>query len=447
MFDFLRRDQPADAMVYFAGSAPPAADAFGRLRSKGYELAEGRSDEAIWILDLKHPVHGDAQLACLRDTPRIDDAIRFAGNITDSERQAATGASSAVWLRIPAHRREILRDRKTLLRIARDVLGDDGVMVLDMSSQLPWSRASLEDELAHDADLDIEALYCIHNVLDDDSPDPGRATVLWTHTHGLERLGRFDIDIVAPDRTFADTCGEMLRGIAMGVLEGTIGPDERRFTFGHPGGDARFVPATDFQRDADVQFTRLRDADEHGDRRSVMCEPVGRKILGFGRGDRPEPLRFARQPPPDQFVVFFTNAMTTLISERAKATLDILRSLMAEFAEFEVVAIVKLGYPTPDDGREHLWFTAHGIGAETIDATLENKPFVADLRPGERAERPIELLTDWMLMTPVGSITPRSMSAARSLRENAAEIRTLIADGRDRTALEPPGVEDSAQPS
>ena len=31
-------------------------------------------------------------------------------------------------------------------------------------------------------------------------------------------------------------------------------------------------------------------------------------------------------------------------------------------------------------------------------------------------------MTDWMLMTPAGTITPRSMRAARRLRERADEI-------------------------
>lgn len=89
------------------------------------------------------------------------------------------------------------------------------------------------------------------------------------------------------------------------------------------------------------------------------------------------------------------------------------------------------GYPTPEGSKEHLWFEAHAIGDDTIDATLENKPFAVDLTPGERAERPLDLLTDWVLMTPAGSVTPRSMSAARSLREHADEVRAAMAAGNE----------------
>ena len=425
VFDFLRRDQPSMAAIHFAGTAPPPLDGVTRLRDRGYVLTERRSDDALWALGIDHPTHGSADLLVARDTPLIDDAIRFAANLTESERAAAYGSSSAILLRVPARRKELLRDRKTMLRIARDVLGEDGVMVIDVGSQLPWSRAALHDELAHDADLDIEALYCIHNVLDDSTAGADEPRVAWQHTHGLAELGRFDIDIVAPDADFANSDADMLRAMATKILAGDVGASEARFTFGHPGGNARFVPAAEFQRLAAAEFTRERAADDHDAARSVLCEPAGRRLLGFGRGDRPEPLRFARRPPPEQFVVFFPTATTDLMAERARATIAVLRDLMAEFAELGVIALVKLGYPTGDgqDRKEHLWFEVHAVGETTVDATLQNAPFAVDLRPGERAERPLDLLTDWMLMTPEGHITPRSQAPARRLRELPGQDR------------------------
>ena len=426
MLDFLRRDQPSVAAVHFPGAAQPSRDGFVRLRDLGYELIERRADDSPWALGLRHPVHGEAELLGVRDAEAIDDAIRFAANLTDDEKTTAMGSSASVGLRVPATRKQVLRDRKTMLRIARDVLGDDGVMVLDVGSQLPWSRAALDDELRHDADLDVESLYCIHNVVTDGSA-AGDPEVEWQHTHGLEALGTFDLDIVAPNAAFANTDGEMLRAIATMVLNSDIGPSQATFQFGHPGGRARLVPAAEFQRSADPAVAGKRHADHHAAARSVLCEPAGRKLLGFGRGDRPEPLRFARRPPPDRFVVFFPNATTTLMAERALATVGVLRSFVDEFADIGAEAIVKLGYPTPDGSKEHLWFEAHGFGDETVDATLESRPFHVDLVAGQRADRPLGLLTDWMMMTPLGAITPRSMSAARRIRELPAEARSALA--------------------
>ncbi|MCY0541628.1 hypothetical protein OVW21_26740, partial [Klebsiella pneumoniae] len=86
---------------------------------------------------------------------------------------------------------------------------------------------------------------------------------------------------------FVDACADPIRAIATMVLDGEIGPDQPRFAFGQPGGEARLVPAASFQREADPAMAALRDASDHDDRRSVLCEPAGRRVLGFGRGDRP----------------------------------------------------------------------------------------------------------------------------------------------------------------
>lgn len=55
MLDFLRREQPGLAAIYFPGSAPPPAEAVLRLQNVGYRLTERRTDDAIWAMGLEHP--------------------------------------------------------------------------------------------------------------------------------------------------------------------------------------------------------------------------------------------------------------------------------------------------------------------------------------------------------------------------------------------------------
>jgi len=89
-----------------------------------------------------------------------------------------------------------------------------------------------------------------------------------------------------------------------------------------------------------------------------------------------------------------------------------------------------LGYPTPDQSREHLWFELHAIDGDQLDATLVNRPFKVDLRVNERAMRPVDLLTDWVVTTPAGQITPRSDVTSRRLREHADELREAMRKAR-----------------
>ena len=121
------------------------------------------------------------------------------------------------------------------------------------------------------------------------------------------------------------------------------------------------------------------------------------------------------------------------MAERARATIGVLRDAMTEFADIGAVAIVKLGYATRDGGKEHHWFEAHAIGESTVDATLENRPFNVDLRQGERAERPLDLLTDWMLMTPEGTVTPRYQGVVRRLRALSPDARAALVEAAKST--------------
>jgi hypothetical protein len=60
---------------------------------------------------------------------------------------------------------------------------------------------------------------------------------------------------------------------------------------------------------------------------------------------------------------------------------------------------------------------------EQHDCTLVNRPLTVPLRVGERALQPLELLTDWVIITPAGQVTPRNDSATRRIREQRDEIR------------------------
>jgi uncharacterized protein YegJ (DUF2314 family) len=104
-----------------------------------------------------------------------------------------------------------------------------------------------------------------------------------------------------------------------------------------------------------------------------------------------------------------------------------LRGLVDEFADLGLPVLIKLGYPRDDgSGREHLWFSVHRIEASNIDATLENQPYgVSLLRAGQRGTYPLEFVSDWTILTPFGSITPRSLVAARTVRERRDEVLAL----------------------
>lgn len=111
-------------------------------------------------------------------------------------------------------------------------------------------------------------------------------------------------------------------------------------------------------------------------------------------------------PPPAEAFIRLRDAGYQLTERRAD---DVLRAL---------------GLEHPDLGTADLWCDrAAPPLAEFIE--FANNLSDAEMSAGLPATT---LLTDWMLMTPAGTITPRSMAAARRLREHADEIRASMAE-------------------
>lgn len=439
MFGLLKREIPSIGSVYFRGSAgvPPRAEEFSYLKAYGVEIARREADKDFyWSLSLRHKKWGDAEVVALRNMAVYPEAlIDWSPGLSDDEKTLAKAAGVGISVRVASTRKNVLADRKRLLRYLAWLMGDDGLVAADHGSELFWSRGMLEDELSHDADLDVEALYCIHAVTADDpengdGDDEEGPRISWLHTHGLASIGAFDFDILAPGPTLSDGPSDPLRAIAFAILEGSVQPSTPDFHLAHPGGRIRFIPAYEFQRSAPAEFAALRTHDEnHSDNRSVICEPARGLLARFRKGVRPS--GFFSGTIADNTVFRFSSAASDLMAERARSTFGVFRELVGELAEFELPCVVKLGYPTagaadPSD-REHLWFEVHGVADGSIDATLVNQPHnVPSMNEGDRGTHSPELLSDWMIMTPIGPITPRQMRPAREIREDKDRFRQFM---------------------
>jgi uncharacterized protein YegJ (DUF2314 family) len=419
MWPFLDRPAAHPGVVFYRGPIAPPVDQVLGLASAAIGAARVEVPPGVdspWAVRLTHPAWGEALVTAPREAEMPDEDVRRWGTfgLTDAERGLLSRAEVALVVHVTTPERSVLRARKQLLRWLHLLTTLDGLAARDDSAGLFWSPAMLDDELAHDADLDVEALYTIHAVYDEDAE---ARTVFWLHTHGLEELGAFDVDILRPSPDLASHPADPMRALAFAALEGVITPSTTGFALGHPDGTVDFVPAETFDRAAAAD-ARLRTPDGwHHGRRAVVCEPRG--LFGFLRRT-PVPSRFLSSLSGD--IVFnFTKSATALMAARARTTLPVLRLLMAEFAGSDLPTAVKIGYPTDGDPstREHLWFEVHAIESDRIDATLVNQPFdVAALCEGARGWHAIADVSDWMMLSPAGAMTPRNLSAARRLRES-----------------------------
>ncbi len=420
MWPFLDKPVVHEGNVCYRGPIAPTIDqvlglASGEVAATRTEMPKGL--DGAWSVRFTHPAWGEAVVTSARGAPVPNaDVIRWGTpGLTDREREAVGRAEVALLVQATTPERSVLRARKYLLRWLHLLMRLDGLVAIDHAAGLFWSQPMLDDELAHDADLDVEALYTIHAIYDPDAED---RAVYWLHTHGLEALGAFDIDVLRPSAELAHHAADPLRALAFAALEGVITPSTTGFALGAPNGTVDFVSADAFDANAARDDAQLRSPDDaHSGRRAVVCEPRG--LFGFLRR-KPVPSRFLAGFTGD--VVFnFTTVASTLMAARACATLPVFQQLIAEFAGTGLPAAAKIGYQTASDptSREHLWFEVHGFDADRLDGTLVNQPFdVPALTQGARGWHDVADVSDWMLMSPAGTMTPRNLSAARRLRES-----------------------------
>lgn len=431
------------------------------VETRGVRVAPGRiasgADESrrvLWSLHLTHPTWGEADVV-MTDEPALppQQVIDCTPGTTKEDRDLLAACTGSMTVRAPARTQHVLRDRKNMLRFVHAIVetiavapGVRGAIGVDHGSGQFWSLHALRDEMAHDADLDVQHLFIIHAV---QGEKPGTSD--WVHTHGLERVGGFDFDILAPSEAMLGPIDTAMRALAFAVVDGEVRPDTARHTIAYPDGDVRFVPVAEFMREALPEHRALRNmSEDHSENRSVVCDPMGgageargvRAMLSKLGGSRPKPARVFQPKDADGMVFAFSKKATEIMAARSVATLPVLRSFMQEFHELihpgpdlqGLGVLMKIGYKVDDaesdTEREHLWFEVHGVGERTVDATLLNQPHgIARMNEGDRGEHPIELLTEWSIMTPGGTITPQSLERIRTIRTHKDKILSMLRNG------------------
>ncbi|MBX3362920.1 MAG: DUF4026 domain-containing protein [Phycisphaeraceae bacterium] len=433
-------------------------DDIGAVEKRGVRIQPGRikpgasePHDLRWSLHLTHPRWGDADVGMFL-VPALPPMhiIDLTPGTTSQDRELLAACTGSLTVRCPASTQRVLRDRKNMLRFVHAIAetiaaapGVSGTIGADHGSEQFWSLDALRDEMAHDADLDVQHLFIIHAV---EGKKPGTSD--WVHTHGLDKVGGFDFDILAPSREMLGAMGTATRALAFSVIEGEVRPDTARHTFAYPDGEVRFIPVGEFMRDAAQEHRALRDLSEnHAENRSVICEPASegksvRAMLSKLGGSRPRPALAFQRKESDGMVFAFSTKASELMAARAVATLPLLRGFMEEFRDLinpgpdlqGLGVLMKMGYKVDDadsdTDREHMWFEVHGVGERTVDATLLNQPHgIAAMNQGDRGEHPIELLTEWSIMTPGGTITPQSLGHIRAIRHNKDKLLAFLRGG------------------
>ncbi len=433
MLGWLKFKAPLQGSVWFAEPWSMRPQDITLATASGATCSEPEWKEGgHWRMRLRHPQWGQITLISVREPPPYPAVLTPFVVLTDAERDAANSVRSSIHVEMPAMGANVLTERKALLRVLAEIGGTRMVAAVDHMAQRLWMPADIADELAHDAALDVEGVFAVHAVADETSKEGA-----WLHTHGLKELGGFDFHIVQPRRGLQyNPRTEATRSLAGMILEGRIKPNGEPFPL-FDRADARFLATREFLAVAEGHAASVLGSSIEGDALhteigAVLCEADGGGLFGRILGGRKKPRPFEavwHDSGPASGVTAFTDGMTDLMAERARATYGVLRALAEEFAAFQFPVGVKLRYDS-GGGGEHLWFRPHILSDDSLDATLESAPLaLPEMKLGDRATHSVERITDWMMATPAGWITPRSQAAARIVRETPDEIRAAMAAG------------------
>ncbi len=391
---------------------PTVTEVLGRLEAGPVPLAhhevaaEPQTERSRWQLDVGLATDPPRALRVWSERTAVFDDLHLEWRGMRPEDVAAAKASRWSLGTSLSFGPDPLGDFHLQLRLLAAV-APHAVAMYDVPACRPHPGAWLREATATDVPPSPAALFSIHAVFDENHPSRG----IWLHTHGLLRCRSVELEMLEVPRDASHLLGELLNSVAPMFVE-CGAPDP-----GVPFLAGRDLPLVWLPWEEGVH--RLPAAAQGGpvDRdpahsapSAILFAPV-RRLLGLlGTTLRPPSahLRVLEDNP----VLYVSNMETRRMALLGRARLPAFLRLLAGHGGHEGwVFLVKLGFPVDqpesETDREHLWFEVHAVGDEGLDATLLNQPYaVARLREGQRGRHPLELLSDWAILSPHGRFGP-----------------------------------------
>lgn len=248
-----------------------------------------------------------------------------------------------------------------------------------------------------------------------------RNQACWAHTHGLERCGLPELEILDVPRALIWTAGDFLNEIAEIIVGRTLTETTESFDIG-PGVTIGWEPW--------FRVVRHRSAGELGGAQDRAGENEGhrgrRLIIGrwerhglFRRRRWVSPLDLLQKSHDEGGICYVTVRETERRADRALQTWSDFCRLYERYRDRDWEFDVKLGFcertPNPEStSREHLWFSAEAVEPNRVLAKLKSHPHRdVGLRPGDVDWFGLEFLSDWMILYSDGTIRPHQIQFAK----------------------------------
>ena len=241
----------------------------------------------------------------------------------------------------------------------------------------------------------------------------GEEDCVWLHTHGLNRCGRPELEVLASTKDNYQEHYNVLETLANRILE-----DEEVPEFGSPyflayvAGMPLVVTLIDWEEAVELYEPDMlggkRDRKDGHDRDTcvVFVYPSQESA------DKGEfyPLdiydKFMKENP----VFMISNEETDRMRAQAVERISYLFDAAADQDNHILVKIgllVDEEHKTQDNEREHIWFELLEVSGDRFQAKLTQEPYyIKDMHEGFVGEYGPEDVTDWLIYTPEGRISP-----------------------------------------
>lgn len=239
---------------------------------------------------------------------------------------------------------------------------------------------------------------------------------VWLHTHGLNRCGVIDFEILNSNENNYQTHASVLTTLSnIAVSNGEMDDEEEPKYIIDMGEDDLVVTWLDW-RYALKKFPNIKNGTE-SDREDSHNENTG--VIYVYRSEADYKKRkyshisvydeLLADNPLMMFTTSETNRMRALATERFEY-------FEKYYSKGENVGIIKFGIPADDEYQneedetpqmEHIWFEVKEINGDKIRAILTQEPYyLSEYEEGGEYVMDKTMLTDWAIYTKTDMITP-----------------------------------------
>ncbi len=245
---------------------------------------------------------------------------------------------------------------------------------------------------------------------------------VWIHTHGLNRMGSIELEILDSDRDNYSKHADIISVMAKRVISKELLGEEYEPVYIMRLSDGSPLVATWISFEKAVEMYPSSIVGSMEDREEWHNEDTGVIYLYEGP-DNAENKKLSHVSVynhlySDNPLMMISNEETNRMKALAIERINYLVEVFEQRERFnDFGCIVKIGLEVDDeykdgDMKEHSWFELHSIdaGAKTLEGELTHDLYyIASMKKGDMRQSSFDEITDWVIYCDGDRITPDSV--------------------------------------